>query len=105
MEYWKVFCEETEFHGLWPRWFRDQCAAVGWNPERGFMMEGKARKQDWARARNCLKDMQPGDMLRWDLNIGSIDPDTAVKLPSSSRLPMHLARPTILFSGIESDRS
>jgi hypothetical protein len=31
MGYWKVFCEETEFPRLWSRWFRDQCAAVGWD--------------------------------------------------------------------------
>jgi len=61
--YWKVFCEETKFPGLWPRWFRNQCAAVGWNPKNGWTMEGKARKPDWATARNYLKRVKPGDML------------------------------------------
>jgi hypothetical protein len=63
MNYWKVFCEETENPGLWPRWFRNQCVAVGWNPKKGWRMEGKARKQDWAMARNCLTRVQPGDMI------------------------------------------
>lgn len=61
--YWKVFCQETENPGLWPRWYKDQCAAVGWNPNKGFAMEGKTRTQDWTRARNCLTRIQRGDML------------------------------------------
>jgi hypothetical protein len=63
MNYWKVFCEETENPGLWPRWFKEQCAAVGWNPHRGWSMEGKAQKQDWATARNYLTQIAAGDML------------------------------------------
>src|SRR5580693_3157093 len=131
MNYWKVFCQESRFPGLWPRWFKDQCAAVGWNPRSGYTMEGKSRAQDWTMARNCLNRVRSGDMvlvqlkdnrvarvgevvpkevdddqwnptthrtreyplghlgrriaLRWDLNIGSTDPDTVAWLPISSR--------------------
>lgn len=63
MSYWKVFCEETKFPGIWPRWFRSQCVAVGWNPKDGFTMNGSSPRQDWTMARNYLKHINPGDML------------------------------------------
>jgi hypothetical protein len=149
---WKVFCEDSKFPGLWPRWFKNQCAAVSWNPNDGWTMEGKARKPDWTMARKYLARIEPGDMLvvqlkenrvgrvgevvrkevdddqwnptvppskerpsgrlgrriavRWDLTTGPTDADTVVLLPKFSRLPMHVARPTIcpldwkIFNGI-----
>jgi hypothetical protein len=63
VNYWKVFCEETKFPGLWPRWFKDQCAAVGWNPKNGWTLEGKSRAQDWTMARNYLARIRPGDIV------------------------------------------
>lgn len=63
MAYWKIFCEETKYPGLWPRWFRSQCAAVGWNPNEGWKMDGKPERQDWTMARNYLKRINPGDMV------------------------------------------
>lgn len=63
-KYWKVFCEETEFPGLWPRWFKSQCVAVGWPPNDGFKLKGKAPKQGgWSAAKNVLKEINAGDMV------------------------------------------
>jgi hypothetical protein len=141
MQYWKVFCEENKFPGLWPRWFRSQCAAVGWNPIDGWSITGKSERQDWTMARNYLKQINVGDAVvvqlkdnrvgrigevvrkevedsqwnptvqpsrarpsghhgrriavRWDLNIGPMNPDVVVLLPKKNRFPMHVARPTI----------
>jgi hypothetical protein len=61
--YWKVFCEETEFPGLWPRWYKNQCAAVGWRPKRGQTLEGKTDDKGWAVARKAIKCIAPGDMI------------------------------------------
>lgn len=34
---WKVYCQEDEYPGLWQRWYRSQCAAIGYHPrEYGF---------------------------------------------------------------------
>jgi hypothetical protein len=33
--------------------------------------------------------------VRWDLNVGPMNPDTVVLLPKPDRLPMHVAQPTI----------
>lgn len=64
MNYWKVFCEETKHPGLWRRWYRNQCAAVGWNPKEGWKMEGKTRRgPDWTMAKNCLTTIKPGDVV------------------------------------------
>jgi hypothetical protein len=63
MNYWKIFCQETENPGLWPRWFKSQCAAIGWPPKDGYTLEGKARDQGWAAARNALKRVKPGDLV------------------------------------------
>lgn len=60
---WKVFCEEKEFPGLWPRWFKYQCVAVGWSEKKGFTLEGKAQDQSWAKARNALKRVKQGDLI------------------------------------------
>jgi hypothetical protein len=63
MNYWKIYCEETKYPGLWARWYKNQCAAVGWNPNRGFTLEGESQTQDWSMARNYLKRIKPGDKL------------------------------------------
>jgi Endonuclease NucS len=60
---WKVFCEDDRFPGLWQRWFKLQCVAVGWVPKPGYTMEGKSRNQGWTRARNALKRIEPGDLV------------------------------------------
>lgn len=61
---WKVTCEEHRYPGLWQRWFRSQCVAVGWPPKAGWHLEGRTRRdKGWARARNSLLQMKRGDRV------------------------------------------
>jgi hypothetical protein len=62
-KYWKIFCEETKYPGLWQRWFKNQCVAAGFIPEEGYALEGKSIKAGWSKARNALKRMEQGDMV------------------------------------------
>lgn len=61
---WKVTCEERRYPGLWQRWFRSQSVAVGWPPQDGFRLHGKRTGYGgWARARNSLTAIRPGDRV------------------------------------------
>lgn len=61
--FWKFFCEEREYPGLWHTWFKHQVVAVGWCPKWGFKLEGGKRDRGWSRARNQLGQMRPGDWV------------------------------------------
>jgi hypothetical protein len=63
VNYWKIFCMEQRYHGLWQRWFKHQCVAVGWPAAWGFRMNGKAKNRGWAVARRALKRIQDGDWI------------------------------------------
>jgi hypothetical protein len=68
LNYWKVYCNESRFPGLWRRWLKAQCLAVGYPPEWGFRFEGKGRvrpkdHRGWNRVRNALNRMKPGDRV------------------------------------------
>jgi hypothetical protein len=62
MNYWKVFCMEKEYPGLWQRWFKHQCVAVGWHSGWGYKLNGNiTESRGWAVTRNALKQIQEGD--------------------------------------------
>lgn len=61
MTLWKVTCQEHKYPGMWHRWFRHQCVAVGWYSKWGFPLIGPTDNPGWARARNALQAMKPGD--------------------------------------------
>jgi len=64
MNYWKVFCMEKEYPGLWQRCFKLQCVAVGFSPKRGNKMHGKIKDNPgWTATRNALKEIQTGDWI------------------------------------------
>src|SRR5467141_2486642 len=64
MNYWKVFCMEKEYPGLWQRCFKNQCVAVGWSPKRGNKMYGTIKdNRGWTATRNSLKQIQAGDWI------------------------------------------
>ena len=65
---WKVFCEDHKFPGLWQRWFKHQCVAIGWSSQRGHTLEGKSQSHGWTRARNALNRIEPGDVVLVQLN-------------------------------------
>ena len=61
---WKVACQEVEYPGMWQRWYRNQCVAVGWAPQGGFKLKGKTDGgRGWSLARNAIQDMQLGDYI------------------------------------------
>lgn len=64
MQDWKIFCEEDDFPGLWRRWFQNQCVAVGWSPQRGYALLGRAKRRGgWPAARKALREIREGDRI------------------------------------------
>ncbi|HTV39083.1 MAG TPA: endonuclease NucS domain-containing protein [Candidatus Sulfotelmatobacter sp.] len=62
MNLWKINCEENKFPGMWQRWFKHQCVAVGWPPD-WFCLEGHTKDYGWSRARNAMQRIQTDDVL------------------------------------------
>ena len=65
MNYWKVFCMEKEYPGLWQRWFKHQCVAVGWCSQWGFNLRGETEESNggWGRTRSKLEQIQKEDWI------------------------------------------
>lgn len=84
MEFWKINCGEDRFPGLWQRWYREQCVAVGWPPERKFKIEGKSRGDfGWSRTRKSLREIRIGDRIIVQLKnhrIGRIGEVTRIRV-------------------------
>ncbi len=69
MRVWKVYCEDHKYPGLWQRWYKNQCAAVGWSSEWGFNLEGETKRLGgWLNTREHLRRMQIGDVVVVTLN-------------------------------------
>jgi len=61
---WKVTCKEDRYPGIWQRWFKNQCVAVGWPPDDGYKLNGEAEgNKGWSTARNAIKKMEIGDFV------------------------------------------
>jgi hypothetical protein len=54
MAFWKIYCKEDTYPGLWQRWFQEQCVAVGWPPGKGYHLRGKTKDDGWSTARKSL---------------------------------------------------
>jgi len=64
MTLWKINCMEDRYPGMWHRWYRHQCVAVGWYAGLGFTLEGSAKNDPgWARARGALQRIAVGDHI------------------------------------------
>ena len=67
MKLWKINCMEETFPGMWQRWFRSQCVAVGWHSAWGFPLTGpisdEKHRRAWSRARSSLLKIQVGDHI------------------------------------------
>ena len=64
MTIWKVNCMENHYPGMWQRWFRNQCVAVGWKGSWGFSLRGKTQGgSGWNRARRALDQITVGDKI------------------------------------------
>lgn len=64
MALWKVTCLESDFPGMWQRWFKHQSVGIGWPPQDGFRLEGPTPGgRGWAVARTALNTIQAGDNI------------------------------------------
>ncbi len=65
MRLWKINCMENDFPGIWQRWYRNQCVAVGWRSTWGFPLEGPMPKKNygWSRTRKALQRIRIGDYV------------------------------------------
>lgn len=59
---WIVNCPVNKHVGMWQRWFRSQCVAVGWPPGAGYQLDVPGDRA-WNVARNCLLNMNVGDRV------------------------------------------
>lgn len=61
---WRIYCMEDEYPGMWQRWFKEQCVAVGWASEWGYKLDGETEGgYGWKVARNRIKEMAIGDYV------------------------------------------
>src|SRR3954462_14413309 len=60
---WRVTCLENQYPGMWHRWLKNHCVAVGWPPGWGFSLTGKTKDRGWSRARNALREVKTGDFV------------------------------------------
>lgn len=61
---WKITCKEDIYPGMWQRWFKNQCVAVGWANALGYKLNGENKGgKGWSTARNAIKDMEVGDYV------------------------------------------
>jgi hypothetical protein len=63
MKLWRITCQEDKYPGMWQRWYKHQCVAVGWPPGWGFKLEEGLRSYGWSRARNAIKQIEPGHWI------------------------------------------
>lgn len=67
MKLWKINCMEDSFPGMWQRWYRNQCVAVGWHAKWEYPLRGTITAEEngpaWSRARSALQKIQIGDYV------------------------------------------
>lgn len=61
MVLWKINCMEDRYPGMWHRWYRHQCVAVGWHAKWGYSLHGPTNDPGWSRARSALQRITVGD--------------------------------------------
>ena len=100
MGLWKINCMENEYPGMWQRWFRNQCVAVGWKSDWGYPLSGSGQfGRGWSRARRALQEIAVGDHIIVALSghrvgrLGQVtgkavdDTDWDPLVPKNSQLP------------------
>lgn len=55
---WKVQCLENNYPGMWQRWFKYQCVAVGWPPPKHRLYGESDGGRSWSQARNAILDVR-----------------------------------------------
>jgi len=58
---------ENDYPGMWQRWYRNQCVAVGWHAKWGYPLSGEITASKyvaaWTRARSAIKRIEIGDFV------------------------------------------
>lgn len=55
---------EESYPGMWRRWYKAQCVAIGWHSGWGYPLEGEHKSGSrWSRARNAIKAINIGDYI------------------------------------------
>ena len=58
---------ENDYPGMWQRWYRNQCVAVGWHAKWGYPLSGEITASQhvaaWTRARSAIKRIEIGDVI------------------------------------------
>jgi hypothetical protein len=61
---WKIAYLEDRYPGMWQRWFRNQCVAVGWAGVWGYNLNGDTKGgKGWTTGRKAIKAMAVGDFV------------------------------------------
>ncbi len=61
---WKIACQEDVYPGMWQRWYKNQCVAVGWPSIGNYRLAGGPEGgRGWSAARNAIKSMKEGDYV------------------------------------------
>lgn len=60
---WKINCMEDTFPGMWQRWFKNQCVAVGYPSSWGYQLHGRSKRRGWTETRRDILDMRTGDYV------------------------------------------
>jgi hypothetical protein len=63
MTIWKINCMEDKYPGMWQRWFRNQCVAVGWRGKSGYPLSGPSGDSGWRHTRAALQRIKIGDFI------------------------------------------
>lgn len=89
--YWIVICPEPDVRGgVWKRWYKEQCVAIGWYPPT-WSFDGRGENTPgWTFVRNRLKEIRPGDkiipfLLKW--RIGPVGTVREVKVTDAEWNP------------------
>lgn len=90
MNIWKVNCMEDTYPGMWQRWFRNQCVAVGW-PAPEWKLHERSSDSGWRRTRAALLKVQPGDYVIASLRghrIGRLGQVTGIAIEDNQWKPL-----------------
>ncbi len=60
---WKINCMEDKYPGMWQRWFKNQCVAIGYASSLGYRLYGRSQETSWTKARKNIQDMEIGDYV------------------------------------------
>jgi hypothetical protein len=92
MTLWKINCMEGNYPGMWHRWYRQQCVAVGWHSKWGHKLHSKSKKdRGWQRTRASLSRMAVEDHVVVALQghrVGRIGQITAMHIEDNEWEPL-----------------